>query len=92
MPQQQAQSDNNPRRDAMEILSHAAPERLAALWASFADKPAHVRVVVQDQNGYIFKSHSHDAPQPPQAACVLLPPAGACPIKRLETPLFWRRV
>jgi alpha-D-ribose 1-methylphosphonate 5-triphosphate synthase subunit PhnG len=44
MPQQQAQSDNNPRRDAMEILSHAAPERLAALWASFADKPAHVRV------------------------------------------------
>ena len=44
MPQQQPQSDNNPRRDAMEILSHAAPERLAALWASFADKPAHVRV------------------------------------------------
>jgi alpha-D-ribose 1-methylphosphonate 5-triphosphate synthase subunit PhnG len=39
-----APRDDNPRRDAMEILSHAAPGRLASLWAAFAAKPAHVRV------------------------------------------------
>lgn len=39
-----APRDGNPRRDAMEILSHAAPQRLAALFAAFPDKPAHTRV------------------------------------------------
>lgn len=44
MPQPEARSDDNPRRDAMEILSHAAPERLASLWDTYPDKPAHTRV------------------------------------------------
>ncbi len=34
----------NPRQAAMAVLSHAAPERLASLWASYPDKPAFHRV------------------------------------------------
>lgn len=37
-PQQQA------RQEALGVLSHAAPRRLAALWHDWADKPAYARV------------------------------------------------
>jgi len=29
----------NPRQEAMAVLSHAEPSRLAAIWSSWADKP-----------------------------------------------------
>jgi alpha-D-ribose 1-methylphosphonate 5-triphosphate synthase subunit PhnG len=34
----------NPRQEAMAVLSHAAPARLAELWSGWADKPAYHRV------------------------------------------------
>ncbi|MBK8084538.1 MAG: phosphonate C-P lyase system protein PhnG [Devosia sp.] len=35
---------DQPRQAAMAVLSHAAPARLAALWAGWPDKPGHHRV------------------------------------------------
>lgn len=40
---QEAAADN-PRQEAMAVLSHAPPARLGALWAAWADKPAYHRV------------------------------------------------
>jgi len=34
----------NPRQEAMAVLSHAAPGRLAELWSAWADKPAFHKV------------------------------------------------
>ena len=34
----------NPRQEAMAVLSHAAPRRLAELWSAWADKPAFHKV------------------------------------------------
>ena len=34
----------NPRQEAMAVLSHAAPARLAQIWSGWADKPAFHKV------------------------------------------------
>jgi alpha-D-ribose 1-methylphosphonate 5-triphosphate synthase subunit PhnG len=34
----------NPRQEAMAVLSHATPARLAELWSGWADKPAFQKV------------------------------------------------
>ena len=34
----------NPRRDAMAVLSHATPTRIAELWDAWASKPAYHKV------------------------------------------------
>lgn len=35
---------NNPRQEAMAVLSHATPKRLGELWAAWSDKPAYHKV------------------------------------------------
>ena len=35
---------NNPRQEAMAVLSHATPKRLGELWAAWPDKPAYHKV------------------------------------------------
>lgn len=37
-------AEANPRQEAMAVLSHAAPRRLAELWSAWADKPAFHKV------------------------------------------------
>lgn len=37
-------TEANPRQEAMAVLSHAAPSRIAELWASWASKPAYHKV------------------------------------------------
>lgn len=39
-----ANAADRPRQAAMATLSHAAPARLAALWAAWAEKPAYHKV------------------------------------------------
>ena len=35
---------NNPRQEAMAVLSHATPQRLSELWAAWTDKPNYHKV------------------------------------------------
>jgi len=37
-------AETNPRQEAMAVLSHAAPGRLAELWSAWVDKPAFHKV------------------------------------------------